>query len=73
MNKKQLDQAIALGYETAAELAAFISGYEIGHLTGVRDTLDGVTKDIKDTLDIPEFLQEGFEPTSVTLHTNKED
>ncbi len=42
-----------------------VSDYDLGYAQGVKDTLDEVTADIKETLDIPQFLQEGFEPTSV--------
>jgi len=47
-----IEKAQSLGYETAAELAAFINGHEIGNLTGVRNTLEEVTSRIKESAKI---------------------
>jgi len=64
-------QAKDLGYETAAELAAFINGFELGHLTGTRDTLDEAIKDVKKSVgDELDFLTDlEWSPEIVITHT----
>jgi len=63
-------QAKSLGYETAAELAAYINGYELGHLTGTRDTLEETTQELKKSVgDELDFLTDPeWSPESVTYN-----
>lgn len=48
MNTEVIEQAKACGYKTSEELAAFLNGHEMGYYKGQSDTLEEVTKDIKD-------------------------
>ena len=70
MTKETLDKAIALGFTTQEELKIF----EFGYLNGCKDTLDEAISDVKKSVgDELDFLTDPeWNPTSVTMHTNKD-
>ncbi len=74
MKAEVLKAAIDLGMTTQEELKSF----ELGYLSGQYATMERVIE-VNEAIvpefqanTIPDFLQDGFEPSSITMHTNRD-